>query len=316
MSLTLFRNVALTAVSAVLILGILTVAPAPTHAAKGGKGGGDGSTPDRIPVDAYFERFNIETDIHLESEAPLIDADLKPDGGWSELTEIGNYTFQIGDRGKRGGPGDRTLTLRLDNPIDGGAEPSIDFNIVWMAFNREQCTDTLGSNAFGECAADDWANRLNDPAEYESDIRPGLRDMFCGEEINVSLTLRGEDVNGTDQFLSCNESTAHNEASSQPDIEFGTAVCVHQNGDGACDQWVIYSKDRNPAPTATEVGPDGPGVSCFAREDERKGAVFGVFDMDFRIHLCPSGQLCPVDIFTLPGVDLGSSNPVERCVTP
>ena len=232
MALSRLTSLSLAAVGSVLIAAIFTATPELGRAGKGGKGEGGGSTSGVVPVSAHFEAMAAQ----IQADGPLIDASLDPDGGWSNLTEIGNYTFQIGTRGKRAKEGDCTLTLYLDQPVGGGPiGPNLDFKIVWMAFNREQCIAPDASNAFGDCPADQWFNRLNDPAEYNSDARPGLRDMVCGEEINVSLTLRGEDVTGTAQFLSCNESTSHNDEDVYPDIEFGTAACVHA-ADGACDR--------------------------------------------------------------------------------
>lgn len=290
-----------------LCLTALLLSP-PARAKKGGKGGDD--TPTFIPVSAIFEALDDNSaaaDITVDGgdPTPLDDAALAEDGGWTHFANLtGNYTFQIGDLGRKPVAGDRTLIVDLNDAVSTNpAGPDmLSFNSVFMAFNRYDCEQTGGSNDFGKCATDQWRN-----PDFDEEFRSGLLRMDCGEEVNVGITMRGTATNGTDYLMSCNESTSYNDDNdpADPDIEFATAACVHQDPAGGCDQWLIYSKDRNPA---AATGVDGiveiidgevevlsDGVSCFVTEDERRGEALGVFDMDFRIHLCADGAPCAVD---------------------
>ena len=300
MRLTRWIHLGLALAGIFMLAGALT--PTPVGAGPNGKGNGKGDDdlgdPAFQPVPAIFEQGYR---VSLDCEEPLNDSALAGDGGWSHFANLtGNYTFQIGNLGRKPVAGDRTLSLDLSHAVSAtpGGPSLLDFQSVFMAFNRYDCSEAGGSNDFEGCSTDQWRN-----PDFDDEVRSGLVRMACGDEVNVGITMRGTATNGTDYLLSCNESTSHNQ-NADPDIEFATAACVHQDADGVCDQWLIRSADRNPA---TATGTDGPGVSCLIVEDDKRGQVLGVFDMEFRLHVCADGAPCADPA----SVDPVCSNPTE-----
>ncbi len=302
-------------VVAVFIMAAVVVMP--INAAKNGKGkpgSGDGDsgsgTPPVIAITALFAPWDddsngpwrititdpndeiTETKDYLEPLAlPLTDAELSVQGGWSHLAETGNYTLQLGGgrNPKKATPSQREITFDFGAEflLDDGSVPvdnPIRKSHLFMPMNRKYCRDGDPDGDPNTCSSpDQWFNSgLNN-------FQPGYRDMATSETVPVSVSLwpRWDPDN---YRMACTESSSGSFGTAASEhTAFAEATCLGQVDEDAhpdaypgCVQWRVKGAYRN-NPTEPPTEPPTDAMRCGLWLD---GNQVGVFDMDFRLHLC------------------------------
>ncbi len=244
--------------------------------AKGKPNNGGGSeTPAELPIAAIFETAGEDgvARITMDGSSLLTDAGLDNTNGYSHLAQTGNYTIQLGGgKGRKTTPSDRELTFDFSDPVSilnpSGlpADDSLQLNEMFMAINRKYCRQPNGD---GTCPAAEWFNSPGDGSQ------PGLREMEAGQAVPVSISMRPR-WSGPDYQMYCTESSNDTfGTNASGDTEFAVAECVAEVADspGNCQQWLIRGTDRRTDAT----------MACGLWLD---GTRVGIFDMDFRLHLC------------------------------
>jgi hypothetical protein len=268
------KTAGILAAAAVGVAMIAWVAPA--NAAKGGNGGGkpdDGGgseTQAIVPIVALFESTgHITITLPTGPLTPLSDDALSANNGHSHLSQNGNYTLQLGGgRRKNAKRSDRELTFDFTDVVFGDSpEDSLELRELFLPMNRKYCRQIDYSGPTPTCPEDQWFD------SYADGSQPGYQAMEIGKPVPVSISLWPR--TGPDYRMVCTESSNDQFGmAASLDTEFATAACVRVGSANTCEQWVIYGNDRNA---------NGENMDCGLWLD---GVKQGVFNMDFRLHLC------------------------------